>query len=78
MLAAFLPEYRAVAAHCPPPILAKKTRKAPDMTLVLDLDETLIHSSATPMSDTDHQITVNNGGADITVTPKCVTPHRYT
>lgn len=35
-------------------ILPMKTRKTPRVTLVLDLDETLVHSEMTPITNPDH------------------------
>jgi len=67
VLSSFLPDYQYISAHCPPAVLGKKTRSTPDITLVLDLDETLIHSSATPMADNDQIITINNGTSDVNV-----------
>lgn len=66
-LSSFLPDYSSVAQFCPPPVLPKKTKKVSKLTLVLDLDETLIHVSLKPMSEEDKQITLSNGGTDVMV-----------
>lgn len=65
VLSSFLPDYVTVAQFCPPPVLPKK--KSSKLTLVLDLDETLIHSSLTQMNDDDRQIVLSNGTAYVTV-----------
>eukprot|EP00826_Nyctotherus_ovalis_P064113 TRINITY_DN939_c0_g2_i3.p1 TRINITY_DN939_c0_g2~~TRINITY_DN939_c0_g2_i3.p1 ORF type:complete len:284 (-),score=56.50 TRINITY_DN939_c0_g2_i3:48-851(-) len=66
-LSTFLPSYENVAQYCPPPVLPKKIKKGPKLTLVLDLDETLVHASLKPVSEEDKQISVSNGTADVTV-----------
>ena len=63
-----MPDYKVIAGNCPHDVLENKTRDSPEMTLVLDLDETLIHSSCTPLSENDQTIVMNNGVSDITVT----------
>lgn len=49
------------------PVLGKKTRQAPKHTLVLDLDETLVHSSLSPIGEDDYQITIRRGTEDVAV-----------
>jgi len=66
-LTSFLPDYRTVAQFCPPPVLPKKSKKSSKLTLVLDLDETLIHVSLKQMHENDKQITLSNGTNDVTV-----------
>ena len=61
VLASFLPEYQILTPYRSPPALAKKTRHTPELTVVLDLDETLVHSSITRVADSDHEITLFNG-----------------
>eukprot|EP00826_Nyctotherus_ovalis_P064117 TRINITY_DN939_c0_g2_i8.p1 TRINITY_DN939_c0_g2~~TRINITY_DN939_c0_g2_i8.p1 ORF type:complete len:110 (-),score=0.36 TRINITY_DN939_c0_g2_i8:484-813(-) len=75
-LSTFLPSYENVAQYCPPPVLPKKIKKGPKLTLVLDLDETLVHASLKPVSEEDKQISVSNGTADVTVTHSL--PFRFT
>lgn len=67
VLSSFLPDYVTVAQFCPPPVLPKKAKKSSKLTLVLDLDETLIHSSLTQMNEDDKQIVLSNGTACVTV-----------
>eukprot|EP00826_Nyctotherus_ovalis_P066632 TRINITY_DN9872_c0_g7_i1.p1 TRINITY_DN9872_c0_g7~~TRINITY_DN9872_c0_g7_i1.p1 ORF type:complete len:156 (+),score=7.17 TRINITY_DN9872_c0_g7_i1:196-663(+) len=52
-----LPEYNTVANSLGSRQLAKKTRRSRNLTLVLDLDETLISSSTDPKSAHDFKIT---------------------
>jgi len=52
-----LPEYSAVANALGSRQLAKKTRRSRNLTLVLDLDETLISSSTDQKSTHDFRIT---------------------
>jgi len=59
-----LPDYYIVASQCPPIAIDKKTRDSPELTLVLDLDETLVHSSSVPLGKDDHQILVNDDMGD--------------
>lgn len=48
-----LPPYREVAPRIPRIVLPKKKNTAPDITLVLDLDETLVHCSIEPLQGAD-------------------------
>ena len=61
VLASFLVPYQSLVTECLPPLLKKKIRGTPDLTLVLDLDETLIHSSIFPIAETDIPIYLDDG-----------------
>ena len=58
-----LPPYEDVVKNRIVPILLpKRTRRSHPVTLVLDLDETLVHCSIEPIDDADLQFEVNFGG----------------
>ncbi len=57
-----MPEYRSVANPFESAHLAKKTRRAHNITLVLDLDETLIYSAPEPGDGYDFVITMEDEG----------------
>ena len=48
-----LPPYKSVVPVARPAVLPKKTRKLPPISLVLDLDETLVHCNVEPIPDAD-------------------------
>jgi hypothetical protein len=48
-----LPDYAYVRHLCPPITLPPKTAGAPPITLVLDLDETLVHCTVEPVENAD-------------------------
>ncbi|KAJ3200381.1 CTD small phosphatase-like protein 2 [Clydaea vesicula] len=52
------------------PVLPKKTRSSHPITLVLDLDETLVHCSTTQMDSPDLEFNVNFNGVDYLVKGK--------
>lgn len=55
-------------------LLPKQTRSCPPITLVLDLDETLVHSSLEPCEDVDFTFTVNFNSEEHIVYVRC-RPH---
>ncbi|KAL8161714.1 hypothetical protein V2J09_013203 [Rumex salicifolius] len=69
-----LPALSAVVPTFRPVLLPKKTRRCPRTTLVLDLDETLVHSSLEPCHDVDFTFSVNFNERDHTVYVRC-RPH---
>lgn len=62
-----LPDYSSYASPSSLPGIAKKAKNSPKPTLVLDLDETLIHASLDPKISYDHTMQVKCGGKDVTV-----------
>lgn len=62
-----LPDYSLVAPARPRIVLPKKSRKAPLVSLVLDLDETLVHCSVDPIPDADLTFGVEFNGANYMV-----------
>ncbi|KAK9104151.1 hypothetical protein Scep_020995 [Stephania cephalantha] len=69
-----LPELSSVVPTFRPVLLPKQTRSCPPTTLVLDLDETLVHSSLLPIDDADFTFTVNLDLKDHMVYVRC-RPH---
>lgn len=66
-----LPELSTVVPTFRQMLLPKQTRRCPPNTLVLDLDETLVHSSLEPCGDADFTFTVNFNERDHTVYVRC-------
>lgn len=63
-----LPELSEVVSPSRPPILLpKQTRRCPPITLVLDLDETLVHSTLEHCDDADFTFPVNFNSQEYTV-----------
>lgn len=69
-----LPALSTVVPTFRPMLLPKQTRRCPRTTLVLDLDETLVHSSLEPCDDSDFTFTVNFNQQNHTVYVRC-RPH---
>ncbi|TYJ50022.1 hypothetical protein E1A91_A01G176900v1 [Gossypium mustelinum] len=69
-----LPELSSVIPAFRPVLLPKQTRSCPPTTLVLDLDETLVHSSLEPCDDADFTFPVNFNLQEHTVYVRC-RPH---
>ena len=62
-----LPAYHTVAPKHPHIALSKKPKKAPEVNLVLDLDETLVHCSVDPIDDADVTFPVAFNGCNYQV-----------
>ncbi|XWS63856.1 hypothetical protein CRYUN_Cryun06bG0137500 [Craigia yunnanensis] len=69
-----LPELSSVVPTFRPVLLPKQTRSCPPITLVLDLDETLVHSTLEPCDDADFTFPVNFNLHEHTVYVRC-RPH---
>ncbi|GER56391.1 CTD phosphatase-like protein [Striga asiatica] len=69
-----LPDLSSVVPAFRPFLLPKQTRSCPSTSLVLDLDETLVHSTLEPCEDADFTFTVNFNLTDHTVYVRC-RPH---
>ncbi|XP_071714471.1 uncharacterized protein [Rutidosis leptorrhynchoides] len=66
-----LPELTSVVPTFRPVLLPKRTRSCPQTTLVLDLDETLVHSTLEPCVDADFTFAVNFNLEDHKVYVRC-------
>ncbi|KAL9225557.1 hypothetical protein vseg_001463 [Gypsophila vaccaria] len=66
-----LPALSSVVPTFRPLLLPKQTRRCPPNTLVLDLDETLVHSSLEPCDDSDFTFSVNFNQKEHTVYVRC-------
>ncbi|KAI3816732.1 hypothetical protein L1987_16436 [Smallanthus sonchifolius] len=66
-----LPELASAVPSFRPVLLPKQTRSCPSTTLVLDLDETLVHSTLEPCEDADFNFSVNFNLEDHTVYVRC-------
>ncbi|KAK1415842.1 hypothetical protein QVD17_31630 [Tagetes erecta] len=66
-----LPELASVVPSFRPVLLPKQTRSCPPTTLVLDLDETLVHSTLEPCEDADFTFSVNFNLEDHKVYVRC-------
>ncbi|KAL2543466.1 SCP1-like small phosphatase 5 [Abeliophyllum distichum] len=62
-----LPELSSVVPTYRPVLLPKQTRSCPSTTLVLDLDETLVHSTLQPCDDADFTFSVNFNSKEHTI-----------
>lgn len=69
-----LPDLYSVVPAFRPVLLPKQTRSCPSTTLVLDLDETLVHSTLEPCVDADFSFSVNFNLKEHTVYVRC-RPH---
>ncbi|KAL3511435.1 hypothetical protein ACH5RR_030836 [Cinchona calisaya] len=69
-----LPDLYSVVPKFRPMLLPKQTRSCPSTTLVLDLDETLVHSTLEPCDDADFTFSVNFNMKEHTVFVRC-RPH---
>ncbi|GKV16106.1 hypothetical protein SLEP1_g26797 [Rubroshorea leprosula] len=66
-----LPDLSSVVPTFRPVLLPKQTRSCPPTTLVLDLDETLVHSTLEPCDDADFTFPVNFNLQEHTVYVRC-------
>ncbi|KAD2804012.1 hypothetical protein E3N88_37389 [Mikania micrantha] len=66
-----LPALASVVPSFRPVLLPKQTRSCPPTTLVLDLDETLVHSTLEPCVDADFTFSVNFNLEDHKVYVRC-------
>jgi CTD small phosphatase-like protein 2 len=62
-----LPAYSTVAPRVPRIVLPKKSLRSPEISLVLDLDETLVHCSVDPIPDADVTFPVTFNGLNYQV-----------
>ncbi|KAG8383294.1 hypothetical protein BUALT_Bualt05G0169700 [Buddleja alternifolia] len=69
-----LPDLSSVVPTFRPVLLPKQTRSCPSTTLVLDLDETLVHSTLEPCNDVDFTFSVNFNAKEHTIYVRC-RPH---